>query len=139
MDNKPILYGIVGLVLGVAITTFTASNAVNTNNTGMMRMMGMQQNGSMMGSGLKQQGMMGGMGMESSMEEMMESMEGKTGDEFDRAFMDAMTVHHQGAIEMAQEALNSSDREEIRKMANDIISAQTKEIEMMRQWKEDWR
>lgn len=36
MDNKPILYGIVGLVLGVAITIFTASNAVNNNNTGMM-------------------------------------------------------------------------------------------------------
>ena len=50
MDNKPILYGVVGFVLGVAITIFTANNAVNTNNTGMM----------------------GGTGMGSSMEEMME-------------------------------------------------------------------
>lgn len=131
MDNKPILYGVVGFILGVAITTFAASNAVNTGNTGMMRMMGMQTNGTMMGDEP--------MGMGSSMVDMMESMEGKTGDEFDRAFMDAMTVHHEGAIEMAQEALSSSAREEIRGMANDIISAQTKEIEMMKTWKEEWR
>lgn len=136
MDNKPILYGIVGLVLGVAITTFTASNAVNTNNTGMMRMMGMQPNGSMMGGPPAGEA---GMGMESSMEEMMESMEGKTEDEFDRAFIDAMIVHHQGAIEMAEEALTSAGRDEIKVMANDIISTQTKEIEMMKQWQEEWR
>lgn len=139
MDNKPILYSIIGLLLGAGITTYVASNAVNTNNTGMMRTMGMRTGG-MMG---QEQGtnMMGGeqMGMGSSMEEMMESMEGKSGEDFDRAFIDAMTVHHEGAIEMAQEALSSSAREEIRGMANDIISAQTKEIEMMKQWQEEWR
>ena len=133
MDNKPILYGVVGLILGVAITTFTASNAVNTNNTGMMRMMGMHE-----GETTRQETTDHSMSMGSSMEEMMESMEGKTGDEFDQAFIDAMTVHHQGAIEMAQEALTSAGREEIKTMANDIIEAQTKEIEMMRQWKEEW-
>ena len=132
------LYGVVGLVLGVAITTFAASNAVNSNNTGMMRMMGMSREA---GSGSAGQGMMGDgeMGMGSSMEEMMESMQGKTGTEFDQAFMDAMTVHHEGAIGMAQEALNSSDRQEIRGLATDIIEAQTREIEMMRQWKTEWR
>lgn len=131
MDNKPILYGIVGLVLGVAITTFAASNAVNTNNTGMMQMMGMRS-GSMMGGN-------GQMGMGSSMEEMMGSMEGKAGSEFDQAFIDAMTVHHQGAIEMANEALRSAGRDEIKNMAGDIIEAQTKEIEMMNQWKSEGR
>ena len=136
MDNKPMLYGVVGLVLGVAITTFTASNAVNTNNTGMMRMMGMR------GGLPAQAGMMGGgtqtMGMGSSMEEMMESMEGKTGEDFNRTFIDAMTVHHQGAIDMANVALESAGREEIRSMARDIIEAQTNEIEMMRAWRQQW-
>ncbi|KKT81063.1 hypothetical protein A2875_00520 [Candidatus Gottesmanbacteria bacterium RIFCSPHIGHO2_01_FULL_46_14] len=117
MDNKPILYGVVGFVLGVAITIFTANNAVNTNNTGMM----------------------GGTGMGSSMEEMMESMNGKTGENFDRAFIDAMTIHHQGAIEMAKEAKQSAGRAEIKSMADDIIVAQTNEIEMMQQWRSQWR
>lgn len=132
MDNKPILYGIIGLLLGVGITTYIASTAVNTNNTGMMRTMGMRNNQMI---GQQQTGMMG---MGSSMNDMMNAMMGKTGDEFDQAFMSTMMVHHQGAIDMAKQAETNAKHDEIKGMARDIIDAQTKEMNMMRQWQQTW-
>lgn len=81
---------------------------------------------------------MGGMGMGSSMDEMMESMQGKTSDAFDAAFIEAMIVHHQGAINMAKEAKVSASHEELKRLADEIIAAQTKEIDRMRIWKKQW-
>jgi uncharacterized protein (DUF305 family) len=57
---------------------------------------------------------------------------------FDKAFIDAMVPHHQGAIAMAQELLEKGEQPGLRKMAGDIISAQTKEIAQMRKWREAW-
>ncbi|OGK21701.1 hypothetical protein A2866_04530 [Candidatus Roizmanbacteria bacterium RIFCSPHIGHO2_01_FULL_39_8] len=139
IKNQAILYGIIGLLLGVVLTVFFASNAVNNNNTGMMRMMGIGQNrANMMGSQGSEEIENQGIGMGSSMNEMMQSMEGKEGDEFDKTFMESMTIHHQGAIEMAKKAKEMSNRDEIKNMADDIISAQTNEINMMMQWQKDW-
>ena len=64
--------------------------------------------------------------------------EEKTEDEFDKAFIEEMIVHHQGAIDMAQLARKNAGHDEIKSMADDIISAQTKEIDQMRQWQKDW-
>lgn len=140
MDNKPILYGVIGLFLGVAIATYTASTAVNTGNTGMMQMMGMSREA---GSGSAGPNMMNGdksgmMGMNSSMDQMMSSMIGKSGDDFDRAFISAMTVHHQGAIDMAKVAQANAKHEEIKMMARNIITAQTQEINQMNAWMKSW-
>lgn len=49
-----------------------------------------------------------------------------------------MTAHHQGAIAMAKELLAKGEQPALRQMAEDIISAQTKEIAQMRQWRNDW-
>jgi uncharacterized protein (DUF305 family) len=57
---------------------------------------------------------------------------------FDRAFIDAMIPHHQSAIEMAVVAHEKSTIPEIRELAENIASAQQKEIEQMEQWREDW-
>lgn len=57
---------------------------------------------------------------------------------FDRGFIDAMLLHHQSAIEAAQSALVRSSREEIRRMAEAIISTQSREIDQLRQWRADW-
>lgn len=77
-----------------------------------------------------------------SMEDMMASMNaeltGKTGDEFDKAFLTEMTAHHQGAIEMAELAQQNAKHQEIKTMADAIISAQTGEIEQMQGWKASW-
>jgi uncharacterized protein (DUF305 family) len=57
---------------------------------------------------------------------------------FDRAFIDMMVPHHQGAIAMAKQLLDKGEQPALRKMANDIISAQTGEIAQMRKWRKAW-
>lgn len=77
-----------------------------------------------------------------SMNDMMLAMQanllGKTGDEFDRVFLDEMIMHHQGAVQMAEAARGSAGHQEIKEMAEDIISAQNQEINQMRQWQMEW-
>ncbi|MGB4966417.1 MAG: DUF305 domain-containing protein [Microgenomates group bacterium] len=130
------LYGIIGFLAGIVLTVFFSSNAVNTNNTSMMRMMGMHTQNSTTEKRMVEKEH--GMGMGSSMDEMMDSMNVKEGDDFDKAFIEAMIPHHQGAIEMAKVAQTKASHDEIKKMADDIISAQSSEIEMMKQWQKDW-
>ena len=135
------LYGIIGLLSGMLIAILFASNVVNNNNQGMMSMMGMQTYQNMMAG--KQEMMeevdeMHKNGMDMSMNEMSESLKGKTGDQFDKAFITQMIDHHQGAIDMANLAKVNAKHEEIKNLAEDIISAQTKEIEMMKQWMNSW-
>ena len=69
---------------------------------------------------------------------MTGSLAGKTGDEFDAAFLSEMTFHHQGAVEMAQLALQNAKHPEIRAMAQNIIGAQTTEIQQMQNWQTSW-
>jgi len=57
---------------------------------------------------------------------------------YDLRFIDAMIVHHQGAVEMAKEAQQKSQRPQIKKLAEDIIKAQNKEINQMKQWRQAW-
>ena len=52
---------------------------------------------------------------------------------YDLRFIDAMTPHHQGAVEMAKEAQQKSQRPEIKKLADNIIKAQDKEIAQLKQ------
>ena len=57
---------------------------------------------------------------------------------FDEAFIDAMIPHHQSAIYMAQVASEKSKIPEIKELAQNIMSAQKREIEQMRRWREQW-
>jgi uncharacterized protein (DUF305 family) len=57
---------------------------------------------------------------------------------FDRAFIDAMIPHHQSAIEMAKVAYEKSENPRIKKLAENIVSAQQAEIEQMKGWREQW-
>ena len=82
--------------------------------------------------------MSGDDGMEMSMMEMSEMLDGKTGDDFDAAFIAGMIPHHQGAIDMANAALKDAKHEEIRQVAGEIISAQRTEIEQMKKWQSAW-
>lgn len=79
-----------------------------------------------------------GNSMASMMHDMNKALEGKTGDAFDQAFLSEMIVHHLGAVSMAQQVLKVSKKPELLKLANDIITAQNKEIEMMRGWQKMW-
>lgn len=76
--------------------------------------------------------------MEHSMNSMTESLKGKAGTEFDKEFLSQMIIHHEGAVEMSKMVLSSSQNPELIKLANDIISAQNKEIQMMKDWQINW-
>jgi uncharacterized protein (DUF305 family) len=57
---------------------------------------------------------------------------------YDLRFIDGMILHHQGAIDMAEEALAKSQRPEMKQLANEIIAAQNQEIAQMQQWRQAW-
>jgi len=63
---------------------------------------------------------------------------GPADETYDLRFIDGMIVHHQGAVEMAEEALLKSIRPEILELAKAIIAAQAEEIDLMNRWKNDW-
>lgn len=62
-------------------------------------------------------------------EEMARRMlEDKEGNYSDRRFIDSMVPHHEGAVEMAEVALENSGREEILDLSRDIVRTQEAEI-----------
>jgi uncharacterized protein (DUF305 family) len=103
----------------------------------MMQMMGMMQMhmgcmqmmmGTMMSGSMMDNGVMGdtpGTSMPSDVP-------------FDAMFIDSMIEHHQGAIDMAEMVLEQAEHEEVRTLAEVIISAQTAEIEQLRAWRSEW-
>ena len=54
------------------------------------------------------------------------------GEYTDLRFIDAMIPHHEGAVEMAEVALKNAEHEEVRQLAEDIVSTQRAEIELLR-------
>ena len=75
---------------------------------------------------------MRGMGM------MIDPQRLSKGKPFDEAFIDAMIPHHRSAIQMAQVASKQSKIPEIKELAVNIVSAQKREIEQMKQWRKEW-
>jgi uncharacterized protein (DUF305 family) len=69
---------------------------------------------------------------------MMDPQELANREPFDKAFIDAMIPHHQSAIEMAKIAHEKSKIPAIKKLAENIVSAQQKEIEQLKRWRQQW-
>jgi len=89
----------------------------------------MNQHG-MMGSGsVMHMGMMGDASDMTSLE---------NSENFDKAFVEEMIPHHQMAVMMATMLSQSTDRAEMKQLAKNIITAQRKEINEMRQWYKEW-
>jgi uncharacterized protein (DUF305 family) len=61
----------------------------------------------------------------------------ENGDYSDERFIDAMVPHHQGAIEMAQVALENAEHPEILALAEEIVLAQETEIEQLKTIKQE--
>ena len=128
MDKKTILLaaatGILGIIIGMIV-----SSSGNTKILG--------GNFCPSTDAQKKHVMQGG-NIKDSMAMMMIGLEGKTGDEFDKAYIDHMIVHHEGAVKMAQAALTDANRQEIKDLSTAIITAQNKEITLMKKWRSEW-
>lgn len=79
-----------------------------------------------------------GMGQMKDMGMMMDPQTLAGKDPFDQAFIDAMIPHHQSAIDMAEVANEKSKNPRLKELAGNIVSAQEREIEQMRRWREQW-
>ncbi len=110
MNNDKLKYGIAGLLLGGAAIWLLTTSAVNSNNTGMMRMMGFRTNA----------------------QNMMRS------ETIDAHFIEQMIPHHEDAITMAKLAQTKAQRPEVKQLAQNIIDSQGKEINEMKAWYKDW-
>lgn len=109
--NNSIVWGVGGLLIGVLVGAYLSP--------GMMPF-----RYSMMGG----QNLMGNQGMRGGGQMM----------NIDARFIENMIPHHEGAIEMAEIALQRSKRSEIKSLAQGIIEAQTREIADMKRWYQDW-
>jgi uncharacterized protein (DUF305 family) len=130
MQKTNILYGVIGLLVGLLIGG--SIGFVRNNDRYSREDVHQMSNGTVM----KNSSM--NMDMDSMMKGMMSGLEGKTGEAFDKEFLAEMIIHHQGAVEMAQAVIAKSQRPELLKLATDIISAQTEEITMMQEWQKSW-
>ena len=107
--SKEIRFGIGGLAIGLLLGILVAQNAVNNNQSGMMRMMGMRfQNDNALTSTM------------------------------DAHFIEQMVPHHEDAITMAKLALEKAKRGEIKTLAQNIIDSQSREINQMKEWYKSW-
>jgi len=77
-------------------------------------------------------------GMMDSMKMDMAKLSNAKDKDFDLAFIDMMTPHHAGAVAMAKEALQKSEKVEVKTLAGQIIKAQEAEIKLMSEWKTKW-
>ncbi len=122
MYKNPIIGVIIGLVIGVSGTV--AANAM-VNNKQPDANIASQQIASTDHRSM-------------TMAEMNKQLATLSGDEFDKTFIAMMTIHHQGAIEMANLADTRAKHGEIKTLSQAIITAQNNEITEMQQWQMDW-
>ncbi|WP_051822606.1 DUF305 domain-containing protein [Desulfonatronum thiodismutans] len=78
--------------------------------------------------------------MQATYQPMMREIEGLSAKEADIVFLEDMIEHHLAAVHMARDVLdkNLSERDEVRILAEEIIAAQNREIDQMREWLEQW-
>jgi uncharacterized protein (DUF305 family) len=72
------------------------------------------------------------------MHQSAEQLRGKTGDDFDKTFIEEMILHHEGAIEMAEAASKNAKHEEIKTLSKEMIASQSKEVNQMQAWQVKW-
>lgn len=130
MQKNALMVGLVLLVVGLGIGySFGVSKSTAQPTAG---------NTHMMSDGEKMHDDDRAMSMSDMMVDMNAELEGKSGDAFDKAFLSEMIIHHEGAVQMAEQALSNAKHQEIKDLAVAIISAQNKEIASMKSWQKTW-
>lgn len=112
-QRDPMVYGIAGVIIGGVTVWILTSSVVNTNNAGMMRMMGIRTTSQNM-------------------------MQNQNSDTVDAHFIEQMIPHHQDAVTMAALAQSKAQRPEVKELAMNIIDDQNHEIEKMKVWYKEW-
>jgi uncharacterized protein (DUF305 family) len=111
METKPLLFGLIGFFLGGLIVSVAATTFDKPHVE---------------------------KGNDMVMSQMTDSLKDKQGDEFDKAFISEMIAHHQGAIDMAKLPESNAKHDEVKKMSQEVISAQEAEIAEMKRWQAEW-
>lgn len=112
MKNDTLKYILGGILLGGIAVWFITMSAINSSNTGMMRMIGLR----------------------------ISTQQGTTqvSNTIDAHFIEQMIPHHEDAITMAKLALLKAKRPEVKQLAENIIDSQGKEINQMKIWYKSW-
>jgi uncharacterized protein (DUF305 family) len=79
-------------------------------------------------SGMGHSGMAGMMS-----EEDMAALDAASGEEFDRMWLEMMIEHHEGAVVMAEEVLDTTSNPEVEALATAVVEGQTAEIAQMQE------
>ena len=108
-----------------ANTAIVSSNANSMSNMAEMNHNSMAKNGNSDMSGM------------SGMSDMKSSPNAASAP-YDLQFLDTMTHHHQGALDMAQMAVGKTQNQELKAFAQKIIKDQTRETAQMKDWREKW-
>jgi uncharacterized protein (DUF305 family) len=120
--------------LGLGLMVIAALSSITTACSAGSQTIAQSPSPTMMDTGMK--------GMDHGSNSMLNigmSMDlGPADADLDLRFIDAMTPHHEGAVEMAKAAQQKSKRPEIQKLAAEIIKAQDTEIAQMKQWRKAW-
>ena len=111
MDTKLLLSGLIGFFIGGLLVS-TAATLINQRQA--------TSDGEM------------------STSQMTDSLKNKTGDEYDKVFIEHMIAHHESAVDMAKLSATNAKHGEIKTLSNNIIASQSGEIDQMKQWMVDW-
>lgn len=119
--------------IGLAACGQTGSNANSMNHNAMMT----NSNSSMNMNGMDHNSMPinSNMSMDHS---AMKSSPNAASQPYDLQFIDTMTAHHKGAVDMAKMVEGKTQNPDIKKFAAQIIADQEKEISQMKDWREKW-
>lgn len=121
MKNKTLIYSLVSLVAGSTLTGILLINqrqAIGESST----LLGQNTQNSPNMPNSPGRGM--GMGMNQEQK--------------DQHFIQMMIPHHQGAVDMANLALEKAQNPELKTLAEAIKTSQTMEINQMREWYKQW-
>ncbi|MGL5510207.1 MAG: DUF305 domain-containing protein, partial [Microcoleaceae cyanobacterium] len=123
MKNKTLIYSLVSLVAGSTLTgillinqrqaTAESSTILGQNTQNVPNMPNPPGRGMGMGMGMNQE-------------------------QKDQHFIQMMIPHHQGAVDMANLALEKAQNPELKTLAEAIKTSQTMEINQMKEWYKQW-
>ncbi|HEU5099352.1 MAG TPA: DUF305 domain-containing protein [Roseiflexaceae bacterium] len=121
-----VLAALIGGSLGPSLWPRAFWSAQSSPMMGQGMMHGGMMSSAMIGPGMMNGGMIGA------------GMISDSNAPFDQRFLDQMIVHHQGAVMSTQMMIADSARPELRDLVQRIITGQQREIDQMRQWRQNW-